>query len=447
MSQESIVVSEEDTKQPSMTPEDVTESSEADVVNPFKVRMSATFSYSKLIEQFGSQEITPELLERFERVTGTKAHIFLKRGIFFSHRDLDHILDVYESGKQIFLYTGRGPSSEALHLGHMIPFMFTKYLQEAFKAILVVQMSDDEKAYFKEGLTLEEANRLSYANALDVIACGFDPERTYIFSNYECAGDFYKTVASINQITRLNTIKHIFGFSDEANMGMIGWSSQQEAPAFSTAFPFIFGEENVECLVPMAIDQDPYFRHCRDVAPRLGKPKPAEIHAKFLPSMNGIGGKMSATSDEIVPVYMTDDKQSIFDKCKKAFSGGRDSAKEHRQLGGDPSIDVPCIYMHYFMEDDEKLEDVVTKFKNGKYLSSDVKKIMAETIWNFVSEHQERRRKITSEDVKFFFRKRFLKSRSQEMDKIRLQNPTIRRLLMIELFKERVMSGEFDERQ
>ena len=30
----------------------------------------------------------------------------------------------------MYLYTGRGPSSEALHLGHLIPFAFTKWLQE-----------------------------------------------------------------------------------------------------------------------------------------------------------------------------------------------------------------------------------------------------------------------------------------------------------------------------
>ena len=41
--------------------------------------------------------------------------------------DLDKILDRYEQGKPFFLYTGRGPSSDSMHLGHMIPFVFTKY--------------------------------------------------------------------------------------------------------------------------------------------------------------------------------------------------------------------------------------------------------------------------------------------------------------------------------
>lgn len=46
-------------------------------------------------------------------------------------RDFNEILDVYERGEKFFLYTGRGPSSEALHLGHLVPFMFTKYVSQA----------------------------------------------------------------------------------------------------------------------------------------------------------------------------------------------------------------------------------------------------------------------------------------------------------------------------
>lgn len=43
------------------------------------------------------------------------------------NRDFSQILDRCEKGKPFFLYTGRGPSSDSMHLGHMIPFMFTKY--------------------------------------------------------------------------------------------------------------------------------------------------------------------------------------------------------------------------------------------------------------------------------------------------------------------------------
>ena len=62
-------------------------------------------------------------------VAGCKAHPFLRRGMFFAHRELDQIVTAYEKGEKFYLYTGRGPSSESLHLGHLIPFHFTKWLQ------------------------------------------------------------------------------------------------------------------------------------------------------------------------------------------------------------------------------------------------------------------------------------------------------------------------------
>ena len=82
-------------------------------------------------------------------------HPLLKREIFFSHRDLEVILNNYESGKLFYLYTGRGPSSDAMHLGHLLPFIFTKYLQDAFDVPLVIQITDDEKYFHKGNAELE----------------------------------------------------------------------------------------------------------------------------------------------------------------------------------------------------------------------------------------------------------------------------------------------------
>lgn len=42
--------------------------------------------YDKLIEQFGTRRIDDALLERFEKLTGSKPHPLLRRGLFFSHR-------------------------------------------------------------------------------------------------------------------------------------------------------------------------------------------------------------------------------------------------------------------------------------------------------------------------------------------------------------------------
>jgi tryptophanyl-tRNA synthetase len=129
------------------------------VVTPWEVESSGAINYDRLIEQFGSSRLTEDIVQRMERLTGKKPHRFLRRGMFFSHRDMNLILDHYEAGKKFYLYTGRGPSSESLHLGHVIPFEFTKWLQDTFDCPLVIQLTDDEKFLFKPGLTLEECHR------------------------------------------------------------------------------------------------------------------------------------------------------------------------------------------------------------------------------------------------------------------------------------------------
>lgn len=96
-------------------------------VTPYDVD-DGEVDYDKLIVEFGCSRITAEMIERIEKLTGKPCHHFLKRDIFFSHRDLNIILDNYEKGIPFYLYTGRGPSTESMHLGHLMPFLFTKYL-------------------------------------------------------------------------------------------------------------------------------------------------------------------------------------------------------------------------------------------------------------------------------------------------------------------------------
>lgn len=105
------------------------------IITPFDVSggvdetgKAVAIDYDKLIETFGSKRIDKALLERFEKVTGHKPHRLMRRGMVFSHRDLDIILDKYEKRIPFFLYTGRGPSSDSMHVGHTIPFEFTKWV-------------------------------------------------------------------------------------------------------------------------------------------------------------------------------------------------------------------------------------------------------------------------------------------------------------------------------
>lgn len=48
--------------------------------------VSKGIDYEKLMKQFGCQPLTTEMIERMERLTGKKAHVLIRRGMFYCHR-------------------------------------------------------------------------------------------------------------------------------------------------------------------------------------------------------------------------------------------------------------------------------------------------------------------------------------------------------------------------
>ncbi|CAG2100188.1 unnamed protein product [Medioppia subpectinata] len=386
---------------------------EDDKVDPWNVTSNskAGVDYDKLIVRFGCSKLNDEILTKMETLINQKVHHFLRRGIFFSHRDLHLILKRYEEKKPFFLYTGRGPSSSALHLGHLIPFMFTRWIQEAFNVPLVIQMTDDEKFLWKD-LTIETTKKMTKENVKDIIAMGFDVNKTFIFSDLSYIGkcpEFYENIIRVQRSVTFNQVKGIFGFGDSDCIGKIAFPAIQAAPSFSSSFPFIFdGKKDIPSLIPCAIDQDPYFRMTRDVAPRLSLPKPALMHSSFLPALTGAQTKMSA-SDPNNSIFLTDTPNQIKNKINRyAFSGGGATVDEHRANGGDCDIDISYQYMKFFMEDDNRLEELRTEYSSGRLLTGDLKKELIGILQKVVAEHQERRKTVTDEIVEQFMTPRKL---------------------------------------
>lgn len=388
---------------------------DADVVTPWVVasKSQAGVDYEKLILKFGSDRITEQHLARIQATTGSKPHHFLTRGIFFSHRDLEFILKTHEDKKPFYVYTGRGPSSSAMHLGHLLPFIFAVWLQKTFDCPVVIQLTDDEKwACDPDKITKEQAEKFAFENSRDIIACGFDIKKTLIFSNLAVLShrihlpEFSSMSDAIGIKTTNNKIRGIFGFTGEDNITKNYFPTRQAAPAFSTVFSHVFGldpkSKPIPCLIPCGIDQDPYFRLTRDVTQRLGHPKPALLHSKFCPALQGLQTKMSA-SDETSAIYLTDTPAQIKNKINKyAFSGGGDTIEEHRARGGNCETDIAFQYLKYFLEDEDKLESIRKSYSSGEMLTGQLKKETIEVIQKIIGDHQRRRAEATDEVVKRF---------------------------------------------
>jgi len=368
-------------------------------VTPYEV--SGKVDYTRLIKQFGVSKLDDKTLLRLKSYT-KDLHLFLRRKVFFAHRDLNWLLDEYDKGNKFFLYTGRASSKGSkVHIGHLIPWMMCKWLQDKFGAEFWFQFPDEEKFLYKKDVTFEDTEKATYEDMLDIIALGFDPKKTHFLIDTKHANLMFKQACRVAKKITFSTIKASFGFTDSTNIGSIFYTSMQAVPAF---LPSIIKGKNIPCLIPLGIDQDTHFRISRDVMPKLGHYKPAIMHNVFLPPLSGTGGKMSASEQNAI--YTTDTPKEVETKIKKyAFSGGQKSLEEHRKKGGNPDVDVSYQYLRMFFElDDKKLQKIHDDYKSGKLLTSELKEILIKKVNAFLKEHQKKRQAAKKMIDKFIYK-------------------------------------------
>jgi tryptophanyl-tRNA synthetase len=325
-------------------------------------------------------------------------HPLLELDFFFSHRDFDWILDRYQKGEKFYLYTGRGPSGK-VHLGHLMPWMFTKYLQDKFDAPLLFQLTDDEKFLHGHNKTMAEISAFTDENILDIIAIGFKPEKTKIIVDTKHIKHLYPMALEIAKRITFSTARAVFGFTNSTNIGMIGFPPIQAVPCF---LPSLIENKPTPVLIPAAIDQDPYWRITRDVAEKMGYYKPAQIHSKFLPSLE-TSGKMSSSKPKTA-VFTTDDSETVEDKVSVAFTGGQPTVALQRKLGGNPDICPVFSYLQYMFDNSKESKERALKCRSGNLLCGECKQDLSSNSVSFLTDFQKRREKAKDMVSQFMYK-------------------------------------------
>lgn len=363
-------------------------------VTPWEVE--GIVDYDRLIKMFGVKRIDNDVLELMKKVFG-EVPFYVRRGIFYSHRDLNVVLEDYLENKPFYLYTGRGPSG-LMHLGHVIPILFTKYIQEKVNTILLLQLTPDEKYMYHEEMHRDEIKKYTLDNIKDILALKFDEKKTYLIDDIRHIKYLYQIAISVARKITYSTVRAVFGFTSETNIGMIFYMAIQAAPAF---LGYYINKNYVHCLIPAAIDQDPFWRVTRDIASKIGFPKPSQIHGKFLPSLKA-SGKMSTSQPETA-LYLSDNEKDVNRKIFNAFTGGQPTAALQKKLGGNPDICTIFSYYNFMFEtDDDKLQERYDNCRSGRLLCGDCKQELIERVVRFLARHQEEKSKISNSDIEAY---------------------------------------------
>jgi tryptophanyl-tRNA synthetase len=348
-------------------------------VTPWDV--TGAVDYQKLIQDFGTQAISPSLLKRIEK--HGKLHPMLRRGFYYSHRDLDKIITDHEKKKGFFLYTGLAPS-KPIHIGNILSFELTKWFQDVFNVNVYIQIPDEEKFLTGKVSSLKDVENIVDQEIANVAAVGFNPDKTFIFKDREYIQHMYDAALLVAKKTTFSTAKAVFGFSNSTNIGLSFYPAMQAVPTFL---------EKRRCLIPSAIDQDPYWRVQRDVAESLGYVKTAAVHSKFLPPLGDAGGKMSSSGLDRGAIYFNDTEKEVKNKINKyAFSGGQATIEEHRKKGGRTERDISYQWLEMFFEpDDKKLHVIHDDYESGKILSGEIKHILIDRVNGYLKDHKKKK--------------------------------------------------------
>ncbi|EMA46556.1 tryptophan--tRNA ligase [Halobiforma nitratireducens] len=323
-------------------PEASTTDADEFTVTPYAV--SGEVDYEKLLERFGATSLTDDQLDRFPD------HPMIRRRTFYAGRDVNEYLEAAESDDPHAIVTGRGPSGP-MHLGHVLSLYLARRFQRETGATVYVPLSDDEK-YLAKDQSFASIGGHTRDNLRDVLAVGFDPENTRIVIDTADADVIYPIAVRLANYLTPATVEAIYGQQDT-----VGLQFYPAVQATHLLLPqLVAGRQPT--LVPIAVDQDPHVRVCRDVAAKEALPveKPGALLGRFLPSLEG-PGKMSSSGDA-PSIELTDDPETVAATVNEhAYTGGRATLEEHREKGGDPSVDIPFQYLRFcFEDDDEALE-------------------------------------------------------------------------------------------
>ncbi len=335
-----------------------------------------------LIKKFGATPIS--------KLSETPNFYTFNNKLIASHRDFDKFFSALKKHEKGAILSGLNASG-TLHLGHKAVFDTNLFFQKKYKIPVFIPISDDESYVAGKVKTQEQALENSKRLAKELIAYGFDPKNTFFIID-QIYTNIYNLAIKLSKKVNYSEIKATYGYKPDENIGLHFYPAVQSAH-------ILFPQEKHKIpnvLVPIGPDEDAHIRISRDIASRAGYKKPAILHVNFLP---GINGEKMSTSKPNTAIFLSDDEKTIRKKISKAFSGGQKTIEEHKKLGGNPDVDISCIYLKLLFLTPEEYKDIETKYKKGNLSSGDVKKIFADKAVEFIKNFQKRLKNLDNKVV------------------------------------------------
>lgn len=233
---------------------------------------------------------------------------------------------------------------------------------------------------------------------LDYLACGIDPKRSTIYLQSAIPAVYemnliFEMLVSINRLSGLPSIKEMARNAhiepDSIPFGLIGY------PVLQTA-DILMPKAHI---VPVGKDNEAHVELARDIARRFNQyygevfPLP-EALLSDIPTLIGTDGKGKMSKSAGNTINLSDDAKTVEKKVQSMFT---DPNRVRSDIPGTVEGNPVFIYHQIFNPQKDEVEDLKTRYREGKVGDVEVKQKLTIALNNFLDPIRERRKEFEND--------------------------------------------------
>jgi len=283
-----------------------------------------------------------------EKRLNTKLHCWFKRDLL-NYDDLHKYITDYMSGNNAYIYLNV-KIEENMTLNNALLFTFASYLQELLDIVVIINM-DDINTYLESNISMDSCYLGGFNFATDIISCGFNPNKTYIYSHLDNMNrKMYRNAIELVKITNKS-------FIDCVSM----------LPMYNFTYAKIF---------------DNRVMHCFNVSTEYQTIIQGEI-------INLISEK----KEWLKPLFLTMNIDK--DICNINMKMNYDQIKEHIL---NLNIDQCFTFLKYLLENDEEYKLILYEKDIDK-----AQKCLINILTQFINDHKEKKKHVDRKILMYYY--------------------------------------------
>jgi len=287
------------------------------------------------------------------------------------------------------MLTGDRPTGK-LHLGHYVGSLANRVkLQDAYHCYFIIadlhMLTTKPSKEDVENIAVNAREMV-----LDYLSCGIDPEKSVIYLQsavhevYEM-NLFFEMLVTVPRLQRVPSLKEMAKSAhlNEMPLGLLGYPVLQAADILMPRAH----------LVPVGKDNEAHVELTREIARRFNSmygevfPIP-DVMVGEVPSLVGTDGNAKMSKSLGNAIYLSDDAKTVEKKVRGMYT---DPKRVRADIPGTVEGNPVFIYHDIFNPDKEEIEDLKTRYREGKVGDVEVKDKLSRAINNFLDPIRDRR--------------------------------------------------------